>query len=150
MPLIDRISSDIASAMRAREQTRLAALRMAKAALMNSEVQRGRPLEDAESQQVINSLIKQRRDSIEQFRKGGRADLADKEAAEIAVLEAYVPAAVDAAEIDRAVDAASAETGASSAKDLGRVMKVVMNSFSGRTVDGKAINEAVRRKLGPA
>ena len=150
MALIDRISSDIASAMRAREQTRLAALRMAKAALMNSEVQRGRPLEDAESQQVINSLIKQRRDSIEQFRKGGRGDLADREAAEIVVLEAYVPAPVDAAEIDRAVDAAIAETGASSSKDLGRVMKVVMNSFSGRTVDGKAINEAVRRKLGVA
>jgi uncharacterized protein YqeY len=148
MTLIERISKDIADAMRSREQTRLAALRMAKAALMNSEVQRGRALEDPEAQQVIASLIKQRRDSIDQFTKGGRHDLADKEAAEIGVLEAYVPPPVSAAEIDAAVDAAIAETAASSAKDLGRVMKAVMNGLSGRTVDGKAINEAVRRKLG--
>ena len=148
MPLIERISKDIADAMRSREQTRLAALRMAKAALMNSEVQRGRALEDPEAQQVIASLIKQRRDSIDQFKKGGRDDLADKEAAEIVVLEAYVPPPVSPAEIDAAVDAAIAETGASSAKDLGRVMKAVMNGLAGRTVDGKAINEAVRRKLG--
>ena len=148
MTLIERISKDIADAMRAREQTRLAALRMAKAALMNSEVQRGRALEEPEAQQVIASLIKQRRDSIDQFKKGGREDLAEKEAAEIVVLEAYVPPPVSAADIDAAVDAAIAETGASSAKDLGRVMKAVMNGLAGRTVDGKAINEAVRRKLG--
>lgn len=148
MTLIERISSDIAHAMRAREQTRLGALRMAKAALMNGEVQRGRALEESEAQQVIASLIKQRRDSIEQFKKGGRDDLAEKEAAEIVVLETYVPPPVAAAEIDAAVDAAIAETSASSAKDLGRVMKAVMNGFAGRTVDGKAINEAVRRKLG--
>ena len=148
MPLIDQISQDIAQAMRARDQARLGALRMAKAALMNSEVQRGRALEEAEAQQVIASLIKQRRDSIEQFRSGGRTDLADKEAAEITILEAYLPPPIDTAEITRAVDAAIAETGASSPKDLGRVMKVVMNSFAGRAVDGKAINEAVRRKLG--
>ena len=148
MTHIERITNDIAQAMRAREQTRLAALRMAKAALMNSEVQRGRVLEDGEAQQVIASLIKQRRDSIEQFRKGGRDDLADKEAAEITILEAYVPPPLGAAEIDAAVDAAIAETGAASAKDLGRVMKAVMNRFAGRTVDGKVINEAVRKKLG--
>jgi uncharacterized protein YqeY len=134
--------------MRARDQARLAALRMAKAALMNSEVQRGRALEDAEAQQVIASLIKQRRDSIEQFRAGGRADLADKEAAEIVTLEAYLPPPIDPAEIERAVDAAIAETGATSAKDLGRVMKAVMSGFAGRAVDGKIINEAVRKKLG--
>jgi uncharacterized protein YqeY len=148
MTLIERITNDIAQAMRSREQTRLAPLRMAKAALMNSEVQRGRVLEDAEAQQVIASLIKQRRDSIEQFRKGGRDDLADKEAAEITILEAYVPPPLGAADIDAAVDAVIAETGAASAKDLGRVMKGVMNRFAGRTVDGKAINEAVRKKLG--
>jgi uncharacterized protein YqeY len=148
MTLMERISGDIAQAMRAREQTKLAALRLAKAALMNSEVQRGRVLEDAEAQQVIAALIKQRRDSIEQFTKGGRVDLADKEAAEITVLEAYVPPPLGAAENDAAVDAAIADTGAASAKDLGRVMKAVMNRFTGRTVDGKAINEAVRRKLG--
>lgn len=148
MTLMQRITSDIAHAMRAREQMRLGALRMAKAALMNSEVQRGRPLEEAESQQVITALIKQRRDSIEQFRKGGRDDLADKEAAEITILEAYVPPPIDPAEIERAVEAAMAETGASSAKDLGRVMKAVMSRLSGRAVDGKSISEAVRRKLG--
>ena len=148
MTLIEQISADIANAMRARDQARLAALRMAKAALMNSEVQRGRALEAAEAQQVIASLIKQRRDSIEQFRAGGRADLADKEAAEIVTLEAYLPPPIDPAEIERAVDAALAETGATSAKDLGRVMKAVMSGFAGRAVDGKVINEVVRKKLG--
>lgn len=148
MTLIEQISADIANAMRARDQARLAALRMAKAALMNSEVQRGRALEDAEAQQVIASLIKQRRDSIEQFRAGGRADLADKEAAEIVTLEAYLPPPIDPAEIERAVNAAIAETGATSAKDLGRVMKAVMSGFAGRAVDGKVINEVVRKKLG--
>ena len=147
MPLIDQITADIAAAMRSREQTRLGALRMAKAALMNSEVQRGRALDDGEAQQVIASLIKQRRDSIEQFQKGGRDDLAEKEAAEIRILEAYVPPPLDAAEIDAAVDAAIAETNATSAKDLGRVMKAVMNRFPGRNVDGKTVNAAVRRKL---
>ena len=148
MSLMERISADIAGAMRARDQGRLGALRMAKAALMNSEVQRGRALEEAEAQLVIASLIKQRRDSIEQFRAGGRADLADKEAAEIVTLEAYLPPPIDPAEVDRAVDAAIAETGASSAKDLGRVMKAVMSRFAGRAVDGRTINEAVRRRLG--
>jgi uncharacterized protein YqeY len=148
MTLMERISADIAAAMRAREPIRLGALRMAKAALMNTEVQRGRALEEAEAQQVITGLIKQRRDSIEQFRKGGRNDLADKEAAEIVILEAYIPPPIDPGEIDRAVDAAISETGATSAKDLGRVMKAVMTAFSGRVVDGKAINEAARRKLG--
>ena len=148
MTLVEQISADIANAMRARDQARLAALRMAKAALMNSEVQRGRALEDAEAQQVIVSLIKQRRDSIEQFRAGGRADLADKEAAEIVTLEAYLPPPIDPAEIERAVNAAIAETGATSAKDLGRVMKAVMSGFAGRAVDGKIINEVVRKKLG--
>jgi uncharacterized protein YqeY len=148
MSLLEQITADIAVAMRARDQARLAALRMAKAALVNSEVQRGRALEEAEARQVIVSLIKQRRDSIEQFSAGGRVDLADKEAAEIVTLEAYLPPPIDPADIDRAVDAAIAETGASSAKDLGRVMKAVMSRFAGRTVDGRVINEAVRRRLG--
>lgn len=148
MSLVERLSAEIAAAMRARDQTRLAALRMAKAALINSEVQRGRALDDGEAQQVIASLIKQRRDSIEQFTAGGRPELAAKEAAEIVVLEAYLPPPLDAAEIDRAVDAAIAETDARSLKDLGRVMKAVMNRFAGRAVDGKMINERVRQKLG--
>ena len=144
---MSRISEDMAAAMRAKDQARLAPLRMAKAALMNREVEKGRALDDAEAQQVIASLIKQRRDSIEQFRKGGREDLAAKESAEIHTLEAYLPPPMDAAEIERAVTEAIAETGASSAKDMGRVMKAVMAKLAGGAVDGKAVNELVRRKL---
>ncbi len=148
MTLMERISQDLTAAMRAREQLRLAALRMAKAALMNREVEKGRALEESEEQQVIVSLIKQRRDSIEQFRQGGRQDLADKEAAEITTLEVYLPPPVDPAEIDRAVTEAIAESGATSPKDLGKVMKAVMPKLAGRAVDGRTINELVRRKLG--
>ena len=148
MPLIDKISQDIADAMRAKDAVRLGPLRMAKAALMNQEVQKGRALDEAESQQVITSLIKQRRDSIEQFQKGGRTDLADKEAAEIVTLEAYLPPPIDQAALERIVADAIAETGATSAKDLGKVMKAVMPKLAGQTVDGKAVNEIVRRTLG--
>jgi uncharacterized protein YqeY len=145
---MERISQDMTAAMRARETARLGALRMAKAALMNREVERGRALEQAEEEQVMIALIKQRRDSIEQFRKGGREDLAEKEAAEIATLEVYLPPPVDPAEIERAVTEAIAESGATSAKELGKVMKVVMPKLAGRAVDGKTINDLVRRKLG--
>jgi uncharacterized protein YqeY len=148
MALIDTISENIASAMRARDQLRLGALRMAKAALMNREVAKGSALDEAESQQVIGSLIKQRRDSIEQFEKGGRPELARKEQAEIEVLEQFLPPPLDPADVDRAVNEAIAETGATSAKDLGRVMKAVMPKLAGRTVDGRVVNEIVRRKLG--
>ncbi len=148
MALIDTISGHIAEAMRAKDQARLGALRMAKAALMNREIEKGRALDETEAQQVIASLIKQRRDSIEQFRKGGREELADKEQAEIQVLEAYLPPPMDVAEIERVIQEAITETGAASAKDMGRVMKAVMPTFAGRTVDGKQINEIVRRKLG--
>ena len=134
--------------MRAREAQRLAALRMAKAALMNREVEKGRALDESEEQQVVVSLIKQRRDSIEQFRQGGRQDLADKEAAEIITLEVYLPPPVDPVEIERAVSEAIAEAGATSAKDLGKVMKAVMPKLAGRAVDGRTINELVRRKVG--
>lgn len=148
MTFIERISQDIAAAMRGKEQVRLAALRMAKSALMNREVEKGKALDDAESQQVMASLIKQRRESIEQFRKGGRNDLADKEAAEITVLEAYLPPPLDQAALERMVDETIQETGAAGAKDLGRVMKAVMPKLAGQTVDGKMVNEIVRRKLG--
>lgn len=148
MALTDEVNRGITEAMKAKEQQRLTALRMLKAALMNREIERGRPLDEQESRQVVSSLVKQRRDSIDQFVKGGRQDLADKEAAEIAVLEGYLPAAVDAAELDGIVAAAIAATGATSAKDMGRVMKAVMADLSGKTVDGKAVNELVRRKLG--
>ena len=147
MTLMERIGQDITAAMRAKDAARLSALRMAKAAMMNREVEKGRALEPAEAEQVIASQIKQRRDSIEQFTKGGRDDLAAREAAEIAVLEAYVPPPISAAELDAAVADAIAETGATSAKDLGRVMKAVMNRLAGRTVDGRAVNEAVRARL---
>jgi hypothetical protein len=148
MTFIDRISQDIAHAMRAKDAMRLGALRMAKAALMNQEVQKGRPLDDAESQQVMTSLIKQRRDSIEQFRKGGRDDLADKEAAEITTLEAYLPPPIDAAGLERLVDETVAEVGAAGAKDFGRVMKAIMPKLAGQAVDGKLVTEIVKRKLG--
>ena len=148
MALIDQISADIATAMRARDQARLMPLRMAKAALMNREVEKGSVLDEGESQAVVASLIKQRRDSVEQFRKGGREDLASKETAEITTLEAYLPPPVDPAEIDRAVDEAIQESGATSGKDLGRVMKAVMPKLAGRAVDGKTVNEVVRKKLG--
>ena len=148
MALIDRIGQDITAAMRSKDQARLKPLRMAKAALMNREVEKGRALDDGESQQVIASLIKQRRDSVEQFTNGGRPELAAVETAEIATLEAYVPPPVDPAEIERAVEEAIQETGATSAKELGRVMKAVMPKLAGRGADGRAINDIARRKLG--
>src|SRR5918996_2130086 len=137
MKLFDRIGQDITAAMRAKDAARLAPLRMAKAALMNREVERGRPLDEAEAQQVIASLIKQRRDSIEQFRKGGREDLAARETAEIQTLEGYLPPPMNAADVERAIDETIAETGASGAKDMGRVMKAAMAKLAGSAVDGK-------------
>jgi uncharacterized protein len=148
MKLFDQIGQDIIAAMKAKDQARLAPLRMAKAALMNREVEKGRALEEAESEQVIASLIKQRRDSIEQFTNGGRAELAAREAAEVTVLEAYLPPPVDPAAIEAAIDAVVAETGATGAKDLGRVMKGVMGKLAGQSVDGKVVNQLVRQKLG--
>ena len=147
MALIDTLPGEIADAMRQRDAIRLSTLRMLKAALMNKEVERGRALDDAESLQVVNSLVKQRRDSIEQFTKGGRQELADREAAEIRVLEAYLPPAADQATIDRAIADAITETGATSAKDMGRVMKAAMARLAGQSADGKVVNEAVKRKL---
>ena len=133
--------------MRKQAAARLSALRMLKAALVNREVEKGRALDENESRQVVTGLVKQRKDSIEQFTRGGRQDLADKEAAEIAVLESYLPAAADPAAVDRAVADAIAETGASSPKDIGRVMKAVMSKLTGQNVDGKTVNELVRSKL---
>jgi uncharacterized protein YqeY len=150
MAFIDTITRDLAAAMRAKDQQRLGALRMAKAALMNREIERGRPLDDAESQQVIASLIKQRRDSIDAFEKGGRQDLADRERTEITVLQAYLPPALDEAAIEAAVDEAIRESGATSRKDMGRVMKAVMNKLTGSAVDGKVVSDIVRRRLGSA
>jgi uncharacterized protein len=144
---LEVVTSAIADAMRKQEPVRLGALRMLKAALMNKEVERGRALDDAESLQVVTSLVKQRKDSIEQFTKGGRQDLVDKEAAEIRVLEAYLPPAADPAVIERAVADAISDTGATSVKDMGKVMKAAMSRLAGQSVDGKIVNELVRQRL---
>jgi uncharacterized protein YqeY len=147
MTLIERVNQEISAAMKAQQPLRLSALRMLKAAIMNKNVEKGRDLDDAEVLQVVALLVKQRRDSIDQFAKAGRQDLVDKETAEVAVLEAYQPPAVSADEISAAVAAAIAETGGSSPKDVGKVMKAAMARLAGKTVDGRAVNEAVRAKL---
>jgi len=149
MTFADDVNRAITGAMKSKDQPRLSTLRMLKAALMNREIERGRALDDNESLQVVSALVKQRRDSIEQFLKGGRQDLADKEGAEIVILESYLPPAVDTADLERTIDAVIASTGATSAKDMGKVMKAVMAELAGKTVDGKAVNEIVRRKLQP-
>ena len=148
MRLTDKINADITAAMKSKEPARLSSLRMMKAALMNKSVEKGRDLEDAEVLQVFASLVKQRRDSIEQFSTAGRTDLVAKETAEIAVLEEYLPPAASVAEIDAAVAAAVAETGATSMKDMGKVMKAVMPKLAGKNADGRTVNESVRRTLG--
>jgi uncharacterized protein YqeY len=147
MAFVDQISAAIADAMRGKDQPRLSALRMLKAAIMNREVEKGRALDDAESLQVVSSLVKQRKDSIEQFARAGRQDLVDKESADLAVLESYLPPAADPAVVERAVAEAIAETGATSVKDVGRVMKAALARLAGQNVDGKAVNELVRGKL---
>ena len=147
MALVDDLSATIADAMRKHDALRLGTLRMLKAALMNREIERGHALDASESLQVVASLVKQRKDSIEQFAKGGRQDLVDKETSELAILEAYLPAAADPAAVEQAVDEAIRETGAASPKDMGRVMKAAMARLAGQTVDGKTVNELVRRKL---
>jgi uncharacterized protein len=147
MPLTADVSAAITDAMRKRDPARLSALRMLKAAFVNRSVEKGHELDDAEARQVVASLVKQRKDSIEQFTNGGRRDLAEKEAAEIRVLEAYLPPAADPAAVERAVVEAMAETGATSPKETGRVMKAVMAKLAGQNVDGKAVNELVRQRL---
>ncbi len=133
--------------MRKHDAIRLSTLRMLKAALTNREIERGHALDDTESQQVVASLVKQRRDSIEQFTKGGRQELADKEQSEIAVLEAYLPPAADPAAVEQAVVEAITETGAASPKDTGKVMKAAMAKLAGQSVDGKTVSDLVRKKL---
>ena len=150
MAFIDDLTTAIADAMRSHDQIRLVALRMLKAALVNREIDRGRALDEGEARQVVGSLVKQRKDSIEQFTKGGRQDLADKEAAEIQVLESYLPPSADPAAVERAVVEAISETGATSPKDMGRAMKAAMAKLAGQSVDGKTVNELVRQKLAGA
>lgn len=147
MSLEKQITDDIATAMKAKDTGRLSTLRMLKAALVNKGVEKNRALERAEELQVVSALVKQRRDSIDQFTSGGRTDLADKERSEIVILETYLPPAVNVEELDAAVSQAMTETGARGPKDMGRVMKAVMALLAGKTVDGKMVSERVKARL---
>ena len=147
MSLLTQINTDIAKAMRAREAERLGTLRLLKSALVNRAIERGHELDDAEERQVVQQMVKQRRDAIDQFRTGGREDLAVKDEGEIALLSGYLPPAADEAAIEAAVDAAIAETGAASVKEMGKVMKATLARLSGVTADGRLVSETVKRKL---
>jgi uncharacterized protein len=149
MSLIEQIQQDITTAMKAREEQRLSTLRMVKSALKNREIDKMAPLDEKEAQAVLATLIKQRKESVEQFTKGGRQEMADKEAAEIITIEAYLPKATGEAEIVAGVKAVIAEMGSPTMKEMGTVMKNVMARFSGAgmRVDGKVVSEAVRREL---
>jgi len=149
MTLVERITQDLTAAMKAQDAARTSTLRMAKAALKNREIDKKAPLDEAEAMKVVQGLVKQREDSVEQYVKASRPDLADKERGEIVVLKAYLPADVSDEEVAAAVDKAVAETGAASAKDLGKVMKAALAALaaSGKAVDGKRVNEAVRKRL---
>jgi uncharacterized protein YqeY len=148
MSLLNKVTAQIGEAMKQRDQASLGPLRMLKAALMNKEVEKGRVLDEAESLQVVNALVKQRRDSIEQFAAGGRQDLVDKETSELRFLEKFLPPAADPAAITAAVEAAVTETGAAGPKDMGKVMKAVMVRLAGLSVDGRHVSEAVKKRLG--
>jgi uncharacterized protein len=148
MALIDQVQQDMVAAMKGREEARLSALRMIKAALMKQKVDSPKPLDDAAEMQVLKSLIKQRTDAAEMFRKGGREQQAQKEEAERALIEAYLPAAASEAEIDEAIRVAMEDTGVTSQKQMGVVMKAVQAKLKGKTVDGKALSEKVRARLG--
>ena len=150
MGIGDQIQKDIVAAMRAREELRLSTLRMVKSALKNKEIDKRAPLDEKEEQQILSTLIKQRKDSIEQFVKGGRQELADKEAAEIKMIEAYLPKAMGEEEITAAVKATIAEMGSPTMKDMGTVMKNVMAKLqaTGARVEGKTVSELVKKSLG--
>jgi uncharacterized protein len=147
MSLLTRINADLSEAMRARDAARLGTLRLLKSALVNRGVERGRELDEAEERQVLQQMVKQRRDAIEQFRAGSREDLAAKDEAEIALLSAYLPPAAGAEVIEAAVDAAIDETGAATVKDMGKVMKATLARLSGVTADGRLVSDTVKRKL---
>lgn len=147
MPLLDQIQKDIVAAMKGREEARLDALRMIKTALKKHEVDSMKPLDEAAELQILNTLIKQRKEAAEMFRKGNRPELADREDAELKLIETYMPAAPTPEEIDAAIAAAMAETGVTSAKQMGVVMKAAQAKLTGKRVDGKALSERVRAKL---
>jgi len=148
MKLIDKIQADMTAAMKARDEFRLGVLRMVKSALKNKEIEKIRALEPAEEFGVLQTLVKQRHEAMEQFTKGGRSELADKEKREIPIIEAYLPSGATPAEMDAAIAAAIAETGASSAKQMGAVIKAARARLEGKTIDGKALSDRVRERLG--
>ena len=149
MTLVERITQDLTAAMKAQDAARTSTLRMAKAALKNREIDKKAPLDEAEAAKIVQGLVKQREDSVEQYVKAQRPELADKERAEIVVLKAYLPAEVTDEEVSAAVEKAVAETGAASAKDMGKAMKAALAvlAASGKAVDGRRVNEAVRKRL---
>src|SRR5580704_11881726 len=147
MALLDRIQTDMVAAMRAKNETKLNAIRMIKAALKKHEVDSMKPLEESTELQVLSTLIKQRREAADMFRQGGRAEMADKEEAELKLIESYMPAAPSDQEIEDAIAAALAETGVTSAKQMGVVMKAAQAKLAGKRVDGKALSEKVRARL---
>jgi uncharacterized protein len=148
MTFLERINGDLTAAMKNKEAERLSTLRMVKTALKNREIEKMSPLTDEEAIRILQSLVKQRRDSIEQYEQGGRPELAEKEAAEIKIIEEYLPAALDEAAITRIVEETIAQTGANSMKEMGSVMKAVMARLAGQTVDGKVVNQIVNSMLG--
>jgi uncharacterized protein YqeY len=148
MTLKDKIVSDMTAAMKAKDAPRTSTLRMVKAAIMHREKEGGGELTDEDVTKLLRSQVKQRRDSVEQYQKAGRQELVDKEAAEIAVIEQYLPQAASEAEIEQAVIAAVAETGATSMKEMGAVMKAAMAKLAGKNADGKLVSETVKKKLG--
>jgi uncharacterized protein YqeY len=147
MPLIDQIQKDMVAAMKSKEEARLSALRMIKAALMKLKVDSPKPVDEAAEMQTLKQLIKQRVDAAEMFRKGGRPEQADKEEAEKVIIESYLPAGANEAEIDAAVSEAMTETGATSLKQMGLVMKAVQARLQGKSVDGKSLSDKVKAKL---
>jgi uncharacterized protein YqeY len=147
MPILDQLQKDLVTAMKAREEARLSAIRMIKTALQKAHADSPAGVDDAAEQQLLKSLVKQRVDAAEMFRKGGREDQALKEEAEKKIIESYLPAAASEEEMQAAIDAAIAETGATSAKQMGAVMKAVQAKLAGKTVDGKWISERVKAKL---
>ena len=147
MSLSEQIISDLTASMKAQDAQRTSTLRMVKAAMMNRKIEKGSELDDDEMQKLLRSLVKQRRDSIEQYEKAGRQELVDKEQAEITVIETYLPQAASVAEIEAAVAAVIAETGATSIKDMGKVMKAVQTALADKNADGKVVADAVKAKL---
>ena len=148
MSLKERIVKDMTAAMKGRDAARTSTLRMVKAAVMNREIEKGGALSEEELTKALQSLVKQRRDSVEQYEKAGREELAAKERAEIAVIEEYLPRAATREEIEEAVAAAIAETGASSMKEMGAVMKAAQARLAGKSADGRTVSEIVKAKLG--